>query len=59
VPLCRDHHRQLHDYGNELAWWANVQIDAIKAASELWASTELQAGRAVPSTATPSGSALE
>jgi hypothetical protein len=59
VPLCRDHHRQLHDHGNEVAWWANVQIDASKVAKELWASTELQAGRAVPSTATPSGSALE
>jgi hypothetical protein len=59
VPLCRDHHRQLHDHGNEVAWWANVQVDASKVAKELWASTELQAGRAVPSTATRSGSALE
>jgi hypothetical protein len=59
VPLCRDHHRQLHDHGNEVAWWANVQIDASKVAKELWASTELQAGGAAPTTATRSGSALE
>jgi hypothetical protein len=42
VPLCRDHHHELHRYGNETAWWANVQIDAIKAARELWTTTGLQ-----------------
>ena len=26
VPLCRDHHADLHRYGNEAAWWANLQI---------------------------------
>jgi hypothetical protein len=26
VPLCRDHHRELHRQGNESGWWANVQI---------------------------------
>jgi hypothetical protein len=58
-PCRYDHHHQLHDHGNELAWWANVQIDASKVAKELWASTELQAGGAAPSTATRTGSALE
>ena len=43
VPLCRDHHHQLHRHGNEMAWWANVQIAPIEAASELWAATLLQA----------------
>jgi hypothetical protein len=43
VPLCRDHHHQLHRHGNEMAWWANVQIAPIAAASELWAATVLQA----------------
>ncbi len=43
VPLCRNHHNQLHRHGNERAWWANMQIDAIKAAKELWALTSLQA----------------
>ena len=26
VPLCRAHHRELHDFGDEQAWWAEVQI---------------------------------
>ena len=25
VPLCRGHHRQLHQAGNEVAWWENHQ----------------------------------
>jgi hypothetical protein len=43
VPLCRDHHHELHRHGNERAWWANLQIDALKEARELWAATMLQA----------------
>jgi hypothetical protein len=43
VPLCRDHHHQLHRHGNEMAWWANLQIAPIEAARELWAATLLQA----------------
>jgi hypothetical protein len=29
VPLCRGHHRQLHQAGNEVAWWENRDIDAL------------------------------
>ena len=36
VPLCRDHHRDLHRFGNELAWWANLQIAPIEIAKDLW-----------------------
>jgi hypothetical protein len=43
VPLCRDHHHELHRHGNEMAWWANLQIDVLKEAKELWAPTLLQA----------------
>jgi hypothetical protein len=39
VPLCREHHRDLHRRGNEIAWWANVQIAPIEVAKELWQST--------------------
>ena len=42
VPLCRDHHRDLHRYGNETAWWANVQIAPIEVARDLWQTTLLQ-----------------
>jgi ERF superfamily len=42
VPLCRDHHQQLHRQGNEIAWWANLQIAPIEAAKELWTATRLR-----------------
>ena len=29
VPLCDDHHRHLHAYGNEKRWWAMEGIDPI------------------------------
>jgi hypothetical protein len=44
VPLCREHHVQLHHHGNEMAWWANLQIDALKEAKQLWSATVLPAG---------------
>ena len=28
VPLCRGHHRQLHQAGNEVAWWENLNVNA-------------------------------
>ncbi len=36
VPLCRDHHQQLHQAGNELAWWHDLNINALETAKELW-----------------------
>jgi hypothetical protein len=36
VPLCREHHQELHRHGNELAWWADLQITPLPIASELW-----------------------
>jgi hypothetical protein len=36
VPLCRDHHYELHRHGNERAFWANVQVDALAIAQALW-----------------------
>jgi hypothetical protein len=39
VPLCRDHHRELHRSGNEMAWWANVQVAPIEAAKDFWDAT--------------------
>ena len=30
VPLCRGHHRQLHQAGNEVAWWENLKINALR-----------------------------
>jgi hypothetical protein len=36
VPLCRGHHRQLHQAGNEVAWWENRKINAMEIAKGLW-----------------------
>ena len=42
VPLCREHHRDLHRHGNEVAWWNNVQVAPIEVAKDLWQMTLLQ-----------------
>ena len=39
VALCRDHHRQLHQAGDENAWWENINIDALAIAKGLWDQT--------------------
>jgi DNA recombination protein Rad52 len=39
VPLCRGHHRQLHQTGNEQAWWEQQKISALKTARDLWEKT--------------------
>ena len=39
VPLCRGHHRQLHQAGNEVAWWENLKINALEIAKGLWEQT--------------------
>jgi ERF superfamily len=48
VPLCREHHRDLHRHGNEVAWWANVQIAPIDAAKELWHATMFDSDVSIP-----------
>ena len=39
VPLCRTHHREVHRYGDEGAWWQNTGIDPLAAARTLWLKT--------------------
>ena len=39
VPLCRGHHRQLHQVGNEVAWWDQLKIDALRVARQFWERT--------------------
>ncbi len=41
VPLCRDHHHALHRHGNEISWWANVQIAPMQIAKELWRTSPI------------------
>ena len=39
VPLCRGHHRQLHQAGNEEAWWAERNVNVLTIAKDLWGQT--------------------
>jgi len=41
VPLCRSHHRALHQVGNEQGWWQAAGIDALKVARQLWGQSRL------------------
>jgi hypothetical protein len=41
VPLCRTHHRVLHRYGDEAAWWESLNIDPVTLAGQLWQRTRL------------------
>jgi hypothetical protein len=36
VPLCRTHHRQNHQVGDERAWWSAIAIDPLATAERLW-----------------------
>jgi Rad52/22 family double-strand break repair protein len=39
VPLCRGHHRQLHQAGDETAWWKTQRVNALEIARGLWEKT--------------------
>jgi hypothetical protein len=39
VPLCRGHHRQLHQTGDERAWWVSHRVNALEIARGLWERT--------------------
>ena len=36
VPLCRTHHRQNHQVGDERAWWKAINTDPLPVALRLW-----------------------
>lgn len=36
VPLCRVHHRHVHQTGNEQGFWARHDINAMQIAQDLW-----------------------
>ncbi|PAY05939.1 single-stranded DNA-binding protein [Bradyrhizobium sp. UFLA03-84] len=56
VPLCRAHHQDLHRHGNERAWWANLKIEPLQAAHDLWSASPIHSPleTAVVSAAAPS-----
>jgi hypothetical protein len=36
VPLCRAHHSQNHQVGDEVSWWKQNGIDPVPVANRLW-----------------------
>jgi hypothetical protein len=36
VPLCRTHHRDLHRFGDEQAWWQRNGLNPLTTAATLW-----------------------
>jgi Rad52/22 family double-strand break repair protein len=56
VPLCREHHRQLHQAGDEVRWWQNLNIKPLEIAKDLWHQTRRKSLTADVSTlALPNG----
>jgi hypothetical protein len=39
VPLCRGHHRELHQVSHEETWWAQRNVLPLPVARELWEQT--------------------
>jgi hypothetical protein len=39
VPLCRGHHREIHRFSDEVAWWEKHKIDPTVIARALWLET--------------------
>jgi DNA recombination protein Rad52 len=54
VPLCRMHHRALHDAGNERVWWQDAKIDPLAEAERLWAGRSGSTAAARLTRASPS-----
>jgi len=48
VPLCREHHRELHHVGNEAAWWANLKIAPLEVAKDLWETNQFRSRASAP-----------
>ena len=42
VPLCRLHHRELHQASKEPDWWETQGIDPLPIANELWGESRLR-----------------
>ena len=36
VPLCANHHHQIHTTGNEREWWEERNVDPLEVANGLW-----------------------
>jgi hypothetical protein len=57
VPLCRAHHRELHQRGDERTWWQQLNLDPMPMAQRLWQHTRSN-GRDAPTEGNPELEAL-
>jgi hypothetical protein len=62
VPLCRGHHRELHQAGNEVTWWERLNIKPLTVAKAFWEETHPKAkvrseAQAIPNHATATNAA--
>jgi len=48
VPLCRGHHRAVHQTGSEPAWWEDLKINAMEIAKGLWEESHLRGATVNP-----------
>ena len=39
VPLCHTHHRELHQRGDELTWWQELNVEPLGMPQQLWQHT--------------------
>ncbi|MBV9970839.1 MAG: DUF968 domain-containing protein [Xanthobacteraceae bacterium] len=56
VPLCRTHHRQLHESHDEARWWDDLEIGALEIAKGLWEQSRAKRAelvRAIPGAIDP------
>ena len=57
VPLCRGHHRELHQVGNEVAWWGKLNIRPLEVAKGLWEETHPKVQALLVAQSLPHGTA--
>jgi hypothetical protein len=50
VPVCRLHHRELHNHGDEKMWWKAININPLPIAMKLWKQGRTEGPAIVPDT---------
>jgi hypothetical protein len=52
VPVCRLHHRELHNHGDEKMWWKGININPLPIAMKLWKQGRTEGTAIIPKTTT-------
>jgi hypothetical protein len=52
VPVCRLHHRELHNHGDEKMWWKGININPLPMALKLWKQGRTEGTALIPKTTT-------